>query len=665
MSIDINDDIVQDFLVEVGEIIEQLGEELIELESEPGNMDILNAVFRAFHTIKGGAGFLGLEALVDICHKSENIFDLLRHGEKEVSQDLMDKILLALDAIQQMYAEIQQGISPRGASPELLSSLAEHTNKDNVQAGAEQASRPVEARAVEDSAAAAGDMEETEESTTAADEITDEEFEMLLDELHGKGNAVSAVAVDSGGNDPEQLNRPLAAADGMATVSPIRMENDAGEISTITGPAVKSGAASGVDNKQAQNTSDGKNSIQDNKSAVTPPDKRNTTDSTVRVETDTLDRIMNMVGELVLIRNRLVNLDTLIGNDEMSSTVNSLDVVTADLQASVMKTRMQAVKKIFGRFPRVVRDVARNLNKEVILKTEGEDTDLDKNLVEALVDPLIHLIRNAVDHGIELPDVREAAGKARQGSILLSAEQEGDHILLKISDDGAGMDAGALRRKAVSKGIMDESSASRLSDQECFNLIFLPGFSTREQVSDISGRGVGMDVVRTRLNQFSGTVYIESELGKGTTIHIRVPLTLAIMPTLMVELGKQEQVFALPLANVNEILDFDQDSLKVLDGQQVLLLRGKPLPLYQLGNWLTPRSAQAEIEGHVVVVNIGTMIIGLLVDRLIGREEVVIKPLGALLHGTRGMSGATVTGNGKIALILDLPGLVQSYAGYH
>ncbi len=659
MSIDINDDIVQDFLVEVGEILEQLGEELIELESEPGNMDVLNAVFRAFHTIKGGAGFLGLEALVDICHKSENIFDLLRHGEKEVTQDLMDKILLALDAIQQMYAEIQEGRTPDPAPADLITSLAEHTTRDNTEEAAEQASQPVETQEEEVLQVARGDSEKMEESASAEDEITDEEFEKLLDELHGKGNAVSAVAVDTGEVDTEQLGEQVT--DGMATVSPIRMESDAGARQSGPGAAQESALDSSVNEKQLHSIADADKPQKDNKSA----EKRNSSDSTVRVETDTLDRIMNMVGELVLIRNRLVNLDTLIGNDEMSSTVNSLDVVTADLQASVMKTRMQAVKKIFGRFPRVVRDVARNLNKEVVLKTEGEETDLDKNLVEALVDPLIHLIRNAVDHGIELPDVREAAGKPRQGSILLSAEQEGDHILLKISDDGAGMDANALRRKAVSKGVMDESSVNRLSDQECFNLIFLPGFSTKEEVSDISGRGVGMDVVRTRLNQFSGTVYIESELGKGTTIHIRVPLTLAIMPTLMVELGKQEQVFALPLANVNEILDFDKESLNVLDGQQVLLLRGKPLPLYQLGSWLTPCSAQAEFEGHVVVVNIGTMIIGLLVDRLIGREEVVIKPLGALLHGTRGMSGATVTGNGKIALILDLPGLVQSYAGYH
>jgi two-component system chemotaxis sensor kinase CheA len=325
-----------------------------------------------------------------------------------------------------------------------------------------------------------------------------------------------------------------------------------------------------------------------------------------------------------------------------------------------MKTRMQPIKKVFGRFPRVVRDLARSLKKEVHLELMGEETDLDKNLVEALADPLVHLVRNAVDHGVEMPEVREAAGKPRLGTVTLAAEQEGDHILLTISDDGAGMDPERLRAKAIEKGMMEAESAARLSDRECFELIFAAGFSTKAEISDVSGRGVGMDVVKTRIGQLNGIIEIDSKVGKGTTIQIKVPLTLAIMPTLMVILGSQ--IFALPLVNVGEIIDFDLGKVNRVDGQQVIVVRGKALPFFYLSQWLVRGSHEpAGSSGHVVIVSVGTQRIGLLVDQLIGQEEVVIKPLGALLHGTKGLAGATITGDGRIALILDLPSLVDKY----
>ena len=381
----------------------------------------------------------------------------------------------------------------------------------------------------------------------------------------------------------------------------------------------------------------------------------------MRVDTARLDEIMNMVGELVLVRNRLVRLGLNSGDEAMSKAVSNLDVVTADLQTAVMKTRMQPIKKVFGRFPRLVRDLARQLKKEINLELVGEETDLDKNLVEALADPLVHLVRNAVDHGVEMPDEREAAGKPRMGRVVLSAEQEGDHILLSISDDGKGMDPAVLRAKAVEKGLMDKDAADRLSESDCYNLIFAPGFSTKTEISDVSGRGVGMDVVKTKIAQLNGSINIFSTQGQGSKIVIKVPLTLAIMPTLMVMLANQ--AFAFPLVNVNEIFHLDLSRTNVVDGQEVVIVRDKALPLFYLKRWLVQDQAHEEQrEGHVVILSVGTQRIGFVVDQLVGQEEVVIKPLGKMLQGTPGMSGATITGDGRIALILDVPSMLKRYA---
>jgi two-component system chemotaxis sensor kinase CheA len=458
----------------------------------------------------------------------------------------------------------------------------------------------------------------------ADDEITEEEFEALLDQLHGKGQFKVAAVAEA---PPAAKPQPAPAA------------------ATVADEAPKAAPAPVVEARKSEVAQ---------------------ADTTVRVDTKRLDDIMNMVGELVLVRNRLLtlsNVENLVqARDDLGKAVANLDVVTGDLQMSVMKTRMQPIKKVFGRFPRVVRDLARSLKKEVNLELVGEDTDLDKNLVEALADPLVHLVRNAVDHGVEMPDVREKSGKPRIGNVRLAAEQEGDHILLTIEDDGAGMDADVLRKVAVDKGVMDAEAAARLDDRECFMLIFAPGFSTKKEISDISGRGVGMDVVKTRIASLNGSVEIDSVRGKGTRLAIKVPLTLAIMPTLMVKL--YQQTFALPLVSVNEIFHLDLTKTNVVDGQRVAMIRGKALPLYYLSRWLIPaaRSVALPKMGHVVVVQSGTQQVGFVVDQLIGQEEVVIKPLGALLHGTQGMAGATITGDGKIALILDIPTLMKAYA---
>jgi len=372
---------------------------------------------------------------------------------------------------------------------------------------------------------------------------------------------------------------------------------------------------------------------------------------------------MNLVGELVLVRNRLQTLRATMGEGQVSQAITNLGMVTSDLQSSVMKTRMQPIKKVFGRFPRVVRDLSRQIKKEIKLEMFGEDTDLDKNLVEALADPLVHLVRNSVDHGVELPDVREQKGKPREGTVTLSATQEGDHILLSIEDDGAGMDPEVLRSKVVEKGLMDEETAARLDNKECFNLIFMAGFSTKEEISDISGRGVGMDVVKTRISQLNGTLDIDSELGKGTCLSIKVPLTLAILPTLMIALG--ERTFALPLSNVNEIFELETRKTNVVDSQLMVMVRDKAVPLFYLSKWLLQPGESAkygEGQGQVIIVQIGNRMVGLVTDQVVGQEEVVIKPLGALLQGLPGFAGSTITGDGGIALIIDAQSLLKAKA---
>ena len=744
MSFGADEEILQDFLVEAGEILEQLSEQLVELESRPDDADLLNAIFRGFHTVKGGAGFLQLNELVECCHIAENVFDILRKGERHVDSELMDVILEALDAVNGMFSEVRERAPITAATPELLAALArlaepaaapaapepvavapasepvaadsgditdnefelllDSLNAVKAQAAAGGAATPVatpeqaatsapgsdeisdaefeslldqlhgKGQFAPDAVAATPAAQPVEPAAPASNEITDDEFEALLDQLHGKGS-FSADALDA--SAPAAPAAPAAAAPADAApgnpdhITDHEFESLLDELHgkgkftevpaqpAAAKPAPAPAAAAAVASKPEPAA----RPVAPARAVAAHPDKpaASEAETTVRVDTARLDDIMNMVGELVLVRNRLVRLGLNSNDEAMSKAVSNLDVVTADLQTAVMKTRMQPIKKVFGRFPRLVRDLARQLKKEITLELVGEETDLDKNLVEALADPLVHLVRNAVDHGCETPEEREAAGKSRCGKVILSAEQEGDHILLSISDDGKGMDANILRGIAVKKGLMDKDAADRLSESDCYNLIFAPGFSTKTEISDVSGRGVGMDVVKTKIAQLNGSLNIYSTLGQGSKIVIKVPLTLAIMPTLMVMLGNQ--AFAFPLVNVNEIFHLDLSRTNVVDGQEVVIVRDKALPLFYLKRWLVASAAHEEQrEGHVVILSVGTQRIGFVVDQLVGQEEVVIKPLGKMLQGTPGMSGATITGDGRIALILDVPSMLKRYA---
>ena len=574
-------EIAADFLIEAQEILDRLGEQLVTLEQDPSDSEQLNAVFRGFHTLKGGAGFLGIQAMVNLCHAAEETLGLVRAGQAALEPLHFDAAQQSLDWLQRMLDAIGAGEDPPHA-PQML------IDQFDVQGHAAPAPKPATPPAAGAAAASGGDL------------ISDDEFEALLDQLHGDG-VPTTVAAPSPAPPPRPQPAPKPAPAGK--------------------PVAKAGGE---------------------------------TEQTIRVDTKRLDAIVNLVGELVLSRNRLKTLRARIRDEELDRAVSGLDIATARLQTAVMRTRMQPVGKVFSRFPKVARDVARQLQKEVDLELVGADTELDRNLVEALADPLVHLVRNAIDHGIEVPSLREACSKPRQGHVRLSAQQEGDFVTIEIRDDGAGIDPERLRVKALEKGLIDPEAAARLSHDECLQLIFLPGFSTKADVTDISGRGVGMDVVQSRIRELSGQITIHSDVGRGSRFVIRVPLTLAILPTLLVQAG--DPVYALPLARVMEVLHAPSESLRWFDGQAVLDRQSHTLPLVDLRQWLRVDPVMAPLL-TIVVLQMGEQRFGLIVDQVRGREEVVIKPLPRAVRGLPGYAGATLIGDGRMALILDVDGL--------
>lgn len=554
------DDIAADFIIEAQEILDRLGEQLVALEQNPNDAEQLNAVFRGFHTLKGGAGFLAIQAMVELCHAAEETLGMARSGQAVLQARHFDAAQQSLDHLQSML--------------------------DAVAAGQEPAHAPA----------------------------------TLIAQFSTKDNAAQSTP-------PATANAPVAKAQeqALAPASPTNTPTKA--------PAAQTAGSS------------------------SPVKASSETEHTVRVDTKRLDAIVNMIGELVLARNRLKTLRVRLHDEELDRAVSTLDIATARLQTAVMRTRMQPVGKVFARFTKVARDVARSLQKEVELEQIGADTELDRNLVEALADPLVHLVRNAIDHGVEAPELREASGKPRVGHVRLAAQQEGDYVSIEVHDDGAGIDPERLREKAREKNLIDAETAARMSTDECLHLVFLPGFSTKAQVTDISGRGVGMDVVQSRIRELSGSIQIQSELGRGSRFLIRVPLTLAILPTLLVQAGAD--VYALPLARVVEVLHAPSTSLGWFDGRAVLDRHSHTLPLLDLRTWLGISSEPTELL-TVVLLQAGEVRFGLIVDQVRGREEVVIKPLPSSLRGLAGYAGATLIGDGRMALILDVDGLRAS-----
>lgn len=643
-----DEEILQDFLVEASEIHEQLGQQLVEFEGSTEDEGLINAIFRAFHTIKGGAAFLQLTNLVELCHNAEDIFDLIRSGQLPATENVTEIFLDVYDVLSLMFANLHASEDIIKAPDEIMKKLADMKKSVDGEEEEVEDTKPAKAEDPYGSQVldfddefeammnfnAGGDDDEDKSEEPAVmgsviGNISDDEFENILDGMYGEGKF-------------EESSTPIKTLDTSSTVASTPEAPAPVAVAAAPAPAPKPKPASNSKPKQ---------------------------DTSVRVDISVLDHIMNMVGELVLVRNRLVTLET--GKDsgeilmdeyeeEIERSITNLDVVTSDLQLAVMKTRMQPIKRVFGRFPRVVRDLAKRLDKKLQVVMVGENTDLDKNLVEELADPMIHLVRNSADHGIELPAIREEAGKDAKGTITLGASQQGDSIVLTIADDGAGIDKDRVKKIAVEKGVITQEESDRMSDSDAFNLIFAPGFSTTEVTTDVSGRGVGMDVVKTKITQLNGSISIESKRGEGTTIAIRVPLTLAIMPTLTVRVGPQ--IFALPLANVKEILSLNGRKTNNVDGRRLLPLRDRTIPIYYLKHWLIANTNTFDHPqtGHVVVVQVDGQEVGFIVDGLIGQEEVVIKPLGDAFSDTPGLAGATITGNGKVSIILDLQGLIQA-----
>jgi two-component system chemotaxis sensor kinase CheA len=625
---DFDNELRQDFLVEAGELVERLSEQLVELEQAPQDGELLNAVFRAFHTVKGGAGFLALEPMVQLCHHAEDLLNLARNGAVRLDAGYMDALLQTLDRLVEMMAALGADTPLAMPPAELLQALLPHGGKPAVAAVPAPSPEPA-GGAIDDSefealldslygTAAPGTVAPTALPPAPAPSATidDDEFEALLDTLHGKGGQPGLQGTSGQPGLPGTSGQPGATAPAAAP---------AASPAPAAAPAARHAAPA--------------------------------VETTVRVDTARLDLLVNHAGELVLVRNRLLSLAARHGSEALAAAAAELDRITDELQGAVMGMRMQPVGRLFQRFPRIVRDLARQLGKEVELVLEGEGTDLDRSLVEALADPLIHLLRNALDHGVEAPDLRERNGKPRKGRVVLSASQRGERIVITVSDDGRGMDPEILRRKAVEKGVIDAAQAARLSEAECYELIFRPGFSTAATVSDVSGRGVGMDVVKTRITELGGTLAVHSRPGHGSELELAVPLTLAVLRVLMVRAGKR--LLALPLGNVEEVFELAAGQDCLLDGRLVARHRGRALPLVDLVDWA---GVAAEPVRHVAVLHIGHQRLGCLVHEVLGREDVIVKPLGHLFADVPGVAGATVTGDGRLALVMELAGLADGAA---
>ena len=602
------EDLLQDFLTEAGDLLSGVDNKLVDLERSPDDRSLLNDIFRGFHTIKGGAGFLNASELVTLCHLTENLFDRLRNGELCVTSETMDVILAATAAVRDMFGDLERGVMPRAADQTLIASL-----QGAIQGTA--APRPAAPVPLGGSSGA----EQTGVQASSAG--TGPDWQLLMNAVT-LAQAPAPVAV--------QAAAPLAEAE----LTPEKIINAAlGRRATD-----RPGATGPVGRRETERVRD----------------------NSIRVDTARLDQVLNLSGEIGLTKNRLNALrsDILSGRNDTETlhaldlAVSQLDLLVSDLQNAVMKTRMQPIGRLFQKYPRIARDLARNLGKDVELVLAGEETEIDKTMIEDLSDPIIHLIRNAVDHGVESASDRAAAGKPSKSEVRLEARQEGDHIVILVADDGRGMDAERLRAKAVAKGLISEEEASTLDERQSYNLVFLPGFSMAEKISDVSGRGVGMDVVRTNIQKLNGAIEIRSQPGKGTTFIINLPLTLAILPVLLVRLGQQP--FAVPLSMVREILPIEPGMVHDVGGRATMVVRGEVLPILALSGLLG--WPQEQVPGYGVLMQTTDMAFVLAIDSFAGREDAVIKSLDDFRP--KGVAGVTTLSNGQIVLILDMKELL-------
>lgn len=610
-------EIVESFIVETKEILENLDTDLMQLEKRADDAELLNQVFRSFHTIKGTSGFLGLDNLTKVTHKCEDILNKLRKGEVKLNSGIMDAILMAFDNIKALIADIagvQKADVPVEETINVLVQILQQMEKEKAETDSAE-KKPEEESNYEFSA----------EELKLIAELEDTDDEQAVEEL-----------VVEKSDETSQSKTEVEI-----TLSNKTVESDAK-------PAVQTGSQAALANAAIKKSED-----------------------TIRVDIKRLDELLNIVSELVLGRNRLtqVNSEALLEysgtklSRDLSEAVKLIDIMTNELQLVVMKTRMVKIGKVFNRYPRVVRDLSKEAKKLINLNMFGEDTELDKTLIEEINDPLIHLIRNSVDHGVELPEVRKAAGKSETGNINLSAEQDGNNIIISIEDDGKGIDPEVIKEKAVSKGLLSKEKAKELSKQEMFNLIFLPGFSTAEKVTNISGRGVGMDVVKTNVAKLRGIINVESTVGKGTKITIKLPLTLAIIQGMIVKVHNDQLV--VPLSSVIEVVRVNVKDINTINQNEVIRIRDSVVSLIDVNDLVFHSNGRTKDKEwqYIVVVGVAEKRFGLKVDRLVGQKEVVIKSLGSYLGTIEGIAGSTIMGDGTIVMILDINELINKHAG--
>ncbi|MUU49273.1 chemotaxis histidine kinase/response regulator CheAY2 [Helicobacter pylori] len=643
-------EIMEDFLIEAFEMNEQLDQDLVELEHNPEDLDLLNRIFRVAHTIKGSSSFLNLNILTHLTHNMEDVLNRARKGEIKITPDIMDVVLRSIDLMKTLLVTIRDTGSDTNNGKEneieeVVKKLQAITSQ-NLE-GAKETSGAKEAPEKEVK------KENKKENQTETKAPTTGNFTSdnpLADEPDLDYANMSAEEVEA---EIERLLNKRQEADKERRAQK-KQEDQAKPKQEVT-PTKETPKAPKTETKAKA-----KADTEENKAPSIGVEQ------TVRVDVRRLDHLMNLIGELVLGKNRLIRIYSDVEErydgekflEELNQVVSSISAVTTDLQLAVMKTRMQPVGKVFNKFPRMVRDLSRELGKSIELIIEGEETELDKSIVEEIGDPLIHIIRNSCDHGIEPLEERRRLNKPETGKVQLSAYNEGNHIVIKISDDGKGLDPVMLKEKAIEKGVISERDAESMSDREAFNLIFKPGFSTAKVVSNVSGRGVGMDVVKTNIEKLNGIIEIDSEVGVGTTQKLKIPLTLAIIQALLV--GVQEEYYAIPLSSVLETVRISQDEIYTVDGKSVLRLRDEVLSLVRLSDiFKVDAILESNSDVYVVIIGLADQKIGVIVDYLIGQEEVVIKSLGYYLKNTRGIAGATVRGDGKITLIVDVGAMME------
>ena len=630
-------EIMEDFLIEAFELIEQIDHDLVELEANPEDLELLNRIFRVAHTVKGSSSFLNFDVLTELTHHMEDVLNKARKGELKITPDIMDVVLESVDMMKGLLESIRDNGSDAAAGIDIKNicvRLTQISEGEAPSAAAEAPATPVPEPVKEPEPVAPAEEAAPEVSDAELSKLSDSEVEAEIERLLKVRKA------------EDQARR---ASKGIAPKSP---EEIAPATSAASAPAPKPAPS-------RERDADKKVPAASSNSAVAQ-------EQTIRVEVKRLDHLMNLIGELVLGKNRLLKIYDDVEEryegekflEELNQVVSSLSLVTTDIQLAVMKTRMLPIAKVFNKFPRMIRDLSRELGKQIDLEISGEETELDKSIVEEIGDPLVHIIRNSCDHGIEDPETRKAMGKPEKGLVQLKAYNEGNHIVVEIVDDGKGLDADMLKAKSIEKGIITEREADAMSEKEAFGLIFKPGFSTAAKVTNVSGRGVGMDVVKTNIEKLNGIIDIESEVGKGTVMKLKIPLTLAIIQSLLV--GTQEEFYAIPLASVLETVRVPIDDIYTIDGKNVLRLRDEVLSLVRLSDVFGVNKVfDGGDQTYVVIIGVAEAKLGIIVDTLVGQEEIVIKSMGDYLQNIPGIAGATIRGDGRVTLIIDVGAMME------